>query len=117
MSDSMTVDDRQKLLHKYTSRWDDCPTTSPVGLWPLPVSKPWEPKVKMWHTVKHDHLICAEESVVGVDMTNVRFVRLPSASLGMSTKEWNLSGIPGWPLEIHPPSNLLVASQETDGKS
>lgn len=104
MDDSISVEDRRKLLQVYTSRWD---CGSQGKFWSLPVSNTWQ-------AVKHDHLICAEPSVVGADAKDVRFVQLPSLSLGVPTKEWNLVGVPGWPLEIHPPSNLLVASQTTN---
>ncbi|KAF9645849.1 hypothetical protein BDM02DRAFT_3119615 [Thelephora ganbajun] len=109
VDDSMSVEDRRRLLLRYTRRWDH---HSQGELWSLPISNPWQ-TVKH----KHGHLICTEASVVGADMTDVRFLRLPSVSLGMPTKEWNLVAIPGWPLEIHPPSNLLVTSRMTDEKT
>jgi len=104
----MSVEDRRRLLKTYTSRWDHL---SPSELWSLPVSN-LERVI-----IKHGHIIFAEASVAGADMTDVRIVRLPSVCLGIPTKEWNLFGIPGWPLEIHPPSNLLVTSRVTNEKS
>jgi len=125
VDDSMPLEDRRKLLQAYTSRWDGRHRGEP---WLLPVSNTWQdvshydqrgeswPVVELhtWQDIRHDHIICAEASVVGADMKDVRIVRLPSLSLGVPTKEWNIVGVPGWPLEIHPPSNLLVASQITD---
>ena len=105
MNGSISVGDRQRLLQAYTSRWDRRSTRG--ELWSLSASN-------MWHIVKHDHLICAEASLLGADAKDVRFVQLPSPSLGVPTKEWDLVGVPGLPLEIHPPSDLLVASQITN---
>ena len=125
VDDSMPLEDRRKLLQAYTSRWDG---RNQGELWHLSVSNTWQDVSRYdhrgdswptsqshtWQDVRHDHLICAEASVAGADTKDVRFVRLPSLSLGVPTKEWNLVGVPGWPLEIHPPSNLLVASQITN---
>jgi len=107
----MSVEDRRRLLQEYTSRWDH---PSPVGLLRLN-DQPWGRHVSP--TVRYDHLVFEEPSVIGPDVNNFRFVRLPSASLGMPTKEWDLLGIPGWFGGIHPPSNLLVVPQKTNGGS
>lgn len=103
MNDSTSVEDRRKLLQAYSSRWYH---GNRGKLWSLPVSNTRQ-------IFRHGHVICVEASVVGAGMRDVRFVQLPSLSLGKPTKEWNLVGVPGLPLEIHPSSNLLVASQVT----
>jgi len=104
----MSVEDRQRLLQAYTSRWDRRNTRR--ELWPLPAPN-------IWRVVEHCRLICAEASFLGADTKGVHFIQLPPLSLGVPTKEWNLVGVPGLPLEIHPPSDLLIASQITDGET
>jgi len=105
-NDSMSVEDRRKLLRVYTSRWDH---RSRRGLWPLPIQSNKCMAGRQTRSPRLHGSIC---DCCGY----VRFVKLSSLFLWVLTREWDLVGVPGWSLETHPLA-YLVASQSVSRRN
>jgi hypothetical protein len=101
----LAIHDRRQKLEAYCSRWENFDRAEWTLLGPPPI-----PKV-LKACIDKGFLIYEEDA--GGHKENIYFVRLPSAAMEISQKEWMVRGLPasatrGHQRAIHPPLDLLA---------